>query len=392
MLPGTNALGLEPRSAPAGSTGCSADRPSPACPGLRPGRAGCQGPARGQGRGRWRGRRSACERACTTSPRPGVFRSPFPAAGEAAGEGNAVQSPWYLGGRGTEPPAGPALPRLASRPHRSASPTAATPLPEELGSWFVPARPAAAPESSAAWRALVLARRPGGRPWAARSPAAAPGDRLPDLAMAYPSEMRHRDDRRRRAPAAVHDDDREHRRRARSRRGSSRLAGRIDDGRQPADLQQRRRLSRAVDTKATAQVLRRRPRPLARPGRRPLRALRDHRQGRRPAPGRQGRVLLLRHERVSPYRCRARRDSPKYYGRRLREARRRCSSRTGSASAGATSTAGASAASGSTSADLPAGEYFLKVTVDPLFLFQEIRHRNNCNWLANPDLARRARP
>ena len=29
---------------------------------------------------------------------------------------------------------------------------------------------------------------------------------------------------------------------------------------------------------------------------------------------------------------------------------------------------------------LPAGEYFLKVTVDPLFQYQEIRHRNNCNW------------
>jgi hypothetical protein len=29
---------------------------------------------------------------------------------------------------------------------------------------------------------------------------------------------------------------------------------------------------------------------------------------------------------------------------------------------------------------LPAGEYLLKVTVDPLFQYQEIRHRNNCNW------------
>jgi hypothetical protein len=29
---------------------------------------------------------------------------------------------------------------------------------------------------------------------------------------------------------------------------------------------------------------------------------------------------------------------------------------------------------------LASGEYFLKVTVDPLFQFQEIRHRNNCNW------------
>jgi Lysyl oxidase len=29
---------------------------------------------------------------------------------------------------------------------------------------------------------------------------------------------------------------------------------------------------------------------------------------------------------------------------------------------------------------LPPGDYFLKVTVDPLFQYQEIRHRNNCNW------------
>lgn len=29
---------------------------------------------------------------------------------------------------------------------------------------------------------------------------------------------------------------------------------------------------------------------------------------------------------------------------------------------------------------LPSGEYFLKLTVDPLFQFQEIRHRNDCNW------------
>ncbi len=29
---------------------------------------------------------------------------------------------------------------------------------------------------------------------------------------------------------------------------------------------------------------------------------------------------------------------------------------------------------------VPPGEYFLKLTVDPLFLFQEIRHRNDCNW------------
>ncbi len=29
---------------------------------------------------------------------------------------------------------------------------------------------------------------------------------------------------------------------------------------------------------------------------------------------------------------------------------------------------------------LPPGEYFLKATVDPLFQYQEIRHRNNCNW------------
>ena len=29
---------------------------------------------------------------------------------------------------------------------------------------------------------------------------------------------------------------------------------------------------------------------------------------------------------------------------------------------------------------LPSGEYYLKVTVDPLFQFQEIRHRNDCNW------------
>jgi hypothetical protein len=26
------------------------------------------------------------------------------------------------------------------------------------------------------------------------------------------------------------------------------------------------------------------------------------------------------------------------------------------------------------------GQYFLKVTVDPLFQFQEVRHRNDCNW------------
>jgi Lysyl oxidase len=30
--------------------------------------------------------------------------------------------------------------------------------------------------------------------------------------------------------------------------------------------------------------------------------------------------------------------------------------------------------------NLPAGEYYLKLTVDPLFQFQEIRHRNDCNW------------
>ena len=29
---------------------------------------------------------------------------------------------------------------------------------------------------------------------------------------------------------------------------------------------------------------------------------------------------------------------------------------------------------------LKAGDYLLKLTVDPLFQFQEIRHRNNCNW------------
>ncbi len=29
---------------------------------------------------------------------------------------------------------------------------------------------------------------------------------------------------------------------------------------------------------------------------------------------------------------------------------------------------------------IPAGEYFLKVTVDPLFKFKEIRNRNDCNW------------
>lgn len=29
---------------------------------------------------------------------------------------------------------------------------------------------------------------------------------------------------------------------------------------------------------------------------------------------------------------------------------------------------------------LPAGQYYLKLTADPRFLFQEIRHRNNCNW------------
>ena len=29
---------------------------------------------------------------------------------------------------------------------------------------------------------------------------------------------------------------------------------------------------------------------------------------------------------------------------------------------------------------LPPGDYFLKVTVDPLFQYQEVRHRNNCNW------------
>jgi hypothetical protein len=29
---------------------------------------------------------------------------------------------------------------------------------------------------------------------------------------------------------------------------------------------------------------------------------------------------------------------------------------------------------------LPAGEYYLKLTVDPLFKFVEIRHRNDCNW------------
>jgi hypothetical protein len=30
--------------------------------------------------------------------------------------------------------------------------------------------------------------------------------------------------------------------------------------------------------------------------------------------------------------------------------------------------------------NLPSGEYYLKLTVDPLFQFQEIRHRNDCNW------------
>jgi hypothetical protein len=31
--------------------------------------------------------------------------------------------------------------------------------------------------------------------------------------------------------------------------------------------------------------------------------------------------------------------------------------------------------------DLPAGQYFLKVTVDPLRLFKEVRRGNNCKWL-----------
>ena len=30
--------------------------------------------------------------------------------------------------------------------------------------------------------------------------------------------------------------------------------------------------------------------------------------------------------------------------------------------------------------NLASGEYYLKLTVDPLFKFQEIRHRNDCNW------------
>jgi hypothetical protein len=29
---------------------------------------------------------------------------------------------------------------------------------------------------------------------------------------------------------------------------------------------------------------------------------------------------------------------------------------------------------------LASGEYYLKLTFDPLFQFQEIRHRNDCNW------------
>ncbi len=30
--------------------------------------------------------------------------------------------------------------------------------------------------------------------------------------------------------------------------------------------------------------------------------------------------------------------------------------------------------------NIPPGEYYVKLTFDPLFQFQEIRHRNDCNW------------
>ena len=173
-------------------------------------------------------------------------------------------------------------------------------------------------------------------------------------------------------------------------RASRRSTATLDDERQPADLQHRRRDARPRDDRSRA-VRRRRPQPLARPARRELRALLAPTARARPPARQQGWVLLLRHERLQA--VAAGRAGTRKYLAELAAGRQRLALREerASASAGRTSTPGTSRSSGSTSPGLAAGDYLLKLTADPNGAFEELRRRTTATGRASGS-PRPARP